>query len=164
MNNFVIVKKVLSVIFFILLSYALNATHNRAGEITYSQLSGLTFQVTITTYTATGPGPCADRPELDIYWGDNTQSTLPRVEETELPDYYKKNVYKGVHTYPGPGLYSLVVEDPNRNYGVDNIPNSVNTVFCISTTMYINPAVGTNNTPILTREPLTRHCRTFVCA
>ncbi len=154
MNNFVIVKKVLSVIFFILLSYALNATHNRAGEITYRQLSGLTFQVTITTYTATGPGPCADRPELDIYWGDNTQSTLPRVEETELPDYYKKNVYKGVHTYPGPGLYSLVVEDPNRNYGVDNIPNSVNTVFCISTTMYINPAVGTNNTPILTREPL----------
>lgn len=147
-------KKIFFTILLFYTFFVLHATHNRAGEITYRQLSGLTFEITITTYTATGPGPCADRPELDIYWGDNTISTLPRIEEYELPDYYKKNVYKGIHTYPGVGLYTLVVEDPNRNFGVDNIPNSVNTVFCISTTMYINPTVGTNNTPILTREPL----------
>lgn len=129
------------------------ATHNRAGEITYRQLSGLTFEVTIITYTATGAG-VADRPELEIMWGDNTKSILPRIEAIILPDNYKRNKYIGIHTFPGPGLYKIVVEDPNRNYGVSNIPNSVNTVFSISTTMYINSVVGTNNTPILTRAPL----------
>ena len=66
------------------------ATHNRAGEITYRQISALTFEVTVITYTATGPGWTADRPELDIDWGDNTTSTLPRCEEITigLPDCY----------------------------------------------------------------------------
>ncbi|MDR2834686.1 MAG: gliding motility-associated C-terminal domain-containing protein [Bacteroidales bacterium] len=147
-------KKIIFIILFLFVYLNIFATHNRAGEITYRQISGLTFEVTIITYTATGPGLCADRPELDIMWGDNTISTLPRVEEIQLPDYYKRNKYLGVHTYMGPGLYSLVVEDPNRNLGVANIPNSVNTVFSISTTMYVNPEIGTNNTPVLTRAPL----------
>ncbi|MCK9498759.1 MAG: gliding motility-associated C-terminal domain-containing protein, partial [Bacteroidales bacterium] len=75
-------------------------------------------------------------------------------EEIFLPDYYKRNKYVGTHTYPGPGIYQIVVEDPNRNLGVNNIPNSVNTMFSISTTMMINPNIGTNNTPILTQPPV----------
>ncbi|NLA25032.1 MAG: hypothetical protein GX879_08715, partial [Bacteroidales bacterium] len=130
------------------------ATHNRAGEITYRQLSNLTFEITIITYTATGPGWTADRPSLEIFWGDNTSSILPRVEEIFLPDYYKRNKYVGTHTFPGPGIFKLVVEDPNRNYGVENIPNSVNTLFAISTTMQINPDIGINNTPVLTQPPV----------
>jgi gliding motility-associated-like protein len=130
------------------------ATHNRAGEITYRQLSDLTFEVTIVTYTATGPGWTADRPTLDIFWGDNTSSLLDRSEEVFLPDYYKRNKYVGIHSYPGPGIYVIVVEDPNRNLGVSNIPNSVNTIFSISTTMLISATIGTNNTPILTQPPI----------
>jgi gliding motility-associated-like protein len=137
-----------------MLNFQSFATHNRAGEITYRQIAGLTFEVTIITYTATGPGYTADRSQLEILWGDNTSSVLPRVEEVNLPDYYKRNRYVGTHTYPGAGVYQIVVEDPNRNYGVTNIPNSVNTVFSISTTMYINPVLGVNNTPILTNAPL----------
>ena len=148
------VKKIFFCILLIGITFYSYATHNRAGEITYEQLSGLTFRITIITYTATGPEECADRPELDIYWGDNTKSTLPRVEEVQMQQYIKRNKYIGIHTFPGPGLYTLVVEDPNRNSGIKNIPNSVYTVFCISTTMYINPEIGINNTPILTRAPL----------
>lgn len=148
-------KNLFFIIVFLLVSPVfLYATHNRAGEITYRQISDLTFEVTIITYTATGPGWTADRPKLDIYWGDNTSSTLPRVEEVFLPDYYKRNKYVGTHTYPGPGIYVIVVEDPNRNLGVSNIPNSVNTVFSISTTMMVNSSIGTNNTPILTQPPI----------
>lgn len=147
-------KKILLLILSILLVFELFATHNRAGEITYRQISDLTFEITIITYTATGPGWTADRPELEIEWGDNTTSILPRSEEIFLPDYYKRNKYVGTHTYPGPGIYVIVVEDPNRNLGVNNIPNSVNTVFSISTTMLINPEIGTNNTPILTQPPI----------
>ena len=108
----------------LLFSVRAYATHNRAGEITYRQISALTFEVTVITYTATGPGWTADRPELDIAWGDNTTSTLPRCEEIMLPDYYKRNKYVGQHTYGGPGIFNITVEDPNRNANVTNIPNS----------------------------------------
>lgn len=138
----------------LLFSVRAYATHNRAGEITYRQISALTFEVTVITYTATGPGWTADRPELDIAWGDNTTSTLPRCEEIMLPDYYKRNKYVGQHTYGGPGIFNITVEDPNRNANVTNIPNSVNTLFAISTTMIIEPTLGLNSTPILTQPPV----------
>jgi hypothetical protein len=53
------------------------ATHNRAGEITYRHIAGLTYEITITTYTNALPG-AADRCDLTIQWGDNTTSVLVR--------------------------------------------------------------------------------------
>lgn len=129
----------------------LSATHNRAGEITYVQISDLTYEITITTFTYTLS--LADRDELDVDWGDNTVSTASRIEKVNLPNYYRRNVYKVRHTYPGPGVYRIVVQDPNRNYGVKNIPNSVNVVFSISTTLIVNPSMGRNSTPILLNPP-----------
>ena len=91
-------------------------------------------------------------------WGDNSISTAPRINGPEqrgevLPNYYKKNIYKIKHTYPGPGAYKIVVQDPNRNQGVRNIPNSVNIVFSISTLLIVNPAMGLNSTPVLLNPP-----------
>jgi hypothetical protein len=144
-------KKVLIPIL-ILFSFAnLYATHNRAGEITYVQLSALTYEITVTTFTYTLSS--ADRPELTVEWGDNTSSVAPRLEITALPNYYRKNVYKINHTYPGPGVYIIVVQDPNRNYGVQNIPNSVNVVFSVRTILLVNPSMGLNNTPVLLNPP-----------
>ena len=128
------------------------ATHNRAGEITYRQISDLTFEITITTFTYTLSA--ADRNSLEVNWGDNTLSVAPRIEEVYLPNFYKRNKYVTTHTYPGPGIYQIVVQDPNRNYGVVNIPNSVNVVFSIKTTLMINPAIGYNNTPVLLNPPI----------
>jgi gliding motility-associated-like protein len=147
-------KRNVFVILLILWALYAHATHNRAGEITYQQLSALTYKVTITTYTATGPGWTADRDQLEIMWGDGTSSILPRVELIDLPDFYRYNRYEGTHTFPGPGIYELVVEDPNRNLGVENIPNSVNTLFSISTTLMISADLGSNNTPVLTQPPI----------
>jgi gliding motility-associated-like protein len=70
-----------------------------------------------------------------------------------LPNYYRRNIYKIVHTYPGPGAYRIVVQDPNRNAGIKNIPNSVNVIFSISTTLIVNPAIGRNSTPVLLNPP-----------
>lgn len=147
-------KKFIFVILLFLSFLSSYATHNRAGEITYRQISDLTFEITIVTYTATGPGYTADRPELEIMWGDNTSSILPRVEEVFIPVYFKRNKYIGLHTFPGPGVYVIIVEDPNRNLGVSNIPNSVNTIFSVSTTMLISSTLGSNNTPVLTQPPI----------
>jgi len=128
------------------------STHNRAGEITYRQLSGFTFEFTITTYTYT-KSP-ADRSQLEVQWGDNTTSIAPRIPPPLiLPNDYQKNTYKATHTFPGPGVYEVVVEDPNRNYGVINIPSSVNVVFSIKTILLVNPQVGQNNTPVLLNPP-----------
>jgi gliding motility-associated-like protein len=131
--------------------FNLNATHNRAGEITYVQLSELTYEITISTYTYTLS--FADRPTLDVEWGDNTISTAARLSMLTLPNYYRRNIYKIQHTYPGPGMYRIVVQDPNRNLGVKNIPNSVNVVFSISTILTVNPAMGRDDTPVLLNPP-----------
>jgi len=132
----------------------LHATHNRAGEITLTQLDELTYQINITTFTYTLSQ--ADRDDLEVQWGDNTFSFAPRVEITRLPYYYQKNVYITQHTFPGPGVYEIVVQDPNRNDGVKNIPNSVNVIFSIKTTILINSDLGPNSTPILLNPPIDR--------
>jgi len=132
----------------------LHATHNRAGEITLTQLDELTYQINITTFTYTLSQ--ADRPDLEVQWGDNTFSFAPRVEITKLPNYYQKNVYITQHTFPGPGVYEIVVQDPNRNDGVKNIPNSVNVIFSIKTTILINSDLGPNSTPVLLNPPIDR--------
>ncbi len=134
-----------------LLTPELLATHNRAGEITYRQVSELTFEVTITTFTYVLS--LADRPRLMVNWGDGNSSFANRISMVNLPNFYRKNTYVTTHTYPGPGVYRIVVQDPNRNYGVANIPNSVNVVFSIQSTLTINPALGFNSTPVLLNPP-----------
>lgn len=122
------------------------ATHNRAGEITYSHVEGLTYEVLITTYTKTDAP--ADRPWLYLYWGDENGSpvdSLERESQQMLEGSITINRYRGQHTYGGPGEFEIQVEDPNRNQGVLNIPGSVDVPFAISSLLIINPQAGHNN-------------------
>lgn len=148
-------KKNLLIISLILAIFA-NAypTHNRAGEITLTQTGPFTYEILIQTFTyQLSP---ADRPSLDIKWGDGTISVAERYQKIDLPNFYWHNKYRTEHTYPGPGIYTIVVQDPNRNYGVQNIPNSVNVIFSITTTIAINPEIGLNSTPVLLNPPIDR--------
>ena len=137
-----------------------NATHNRAGEITYRHLGGFQYEATIITYTkADSP---ADRNALGISWGDGITDTIPRINgngngEIVAPDI-KKNIYVGVHTYPAPAIYTLSFEDANRNGGVVNIPNSINIPFFVSTQLIINPFLGINNSVLLLNPPIDQAC------
>ncbi|MCF8364795.1 MAG: gliding motility-associated C-terminal domain-containing protein [Bacteroidales bacterium] len=133
------------------------ATHQRAGEITYKAISDLKYEFTIVTYTYT-PSP-ADRPELTINWGDGFSQVVPRTQKITLPNNISRNVYAGaVHIFPGQGNYNIFVEDPNRNYGVLNIPNSVNVPFYIQTQLSINPFLGPNNSVDLLAPPIDNGC------
>jgi hypothetical protein len=146
------------------------ATHNRAGEITYKHIGGNNYEVTITTYTKTSSP--ADRCELEIFWGDNTSSFLPRIngpttgncapngmgESIVTANDVKKNIYKGVHSYPSSGTFTISTQDPNRNQGIANIPNSVNVVFYIQTTIVLNPILGANSSPVLLNPPIDDGC------
>lgn len=128
------------------------ATHNRAGQIIYRHISGYTYEIEIWTYTYTKSS--ADRDSLTLDLGDGSSMILPRIRKTTLPNFYYENVYRGRHTFPGPGTFILVVEDPNRNEGVLNIPNSVNVKFALTTVLQINPFLGNNNAPILYTRPI----------
>lgn len=149
----------------------LYATHNRAGEITYKYLSNLSYQVTITTYTFTES--LADRWELELNWGDGTRSVLQRTNGKaginpyghycehlgeEIAPKIKKNIYVGQHNYSGAGEYKIFLEDPNRNGGVVNIPNSINVPFYIETLLVINPFLGQNSSPQLLNSPIDNAC------
>lgn len=147
-------RLILFITILLLLVKPVSGTHNRAGEITLRQLNEFTYEILITTFTFT-PSQ-ADRSSLEVQWGDNTVSSATRTNITRLPNLYQKNIYKAQHTFPGAGTYEIVVQDPNRNLGVKNIPNSVNVVFSIKTTISINPAIGHNSTPVLLNPPIDR--------
>lgn len=149
-------------ILFILLSVFLIqhafATHNRAGEITYRHITGYTYEFTVTTYTKlSGESEGADRPRLQIVWGDGNADSIDRISRipTQYADVFQ-NIYRMYHTYTGPGRYIVSMADPNRIDNIINMTNSVNTVFYIEDTVIIlNPNnVGYNSSPTLFNQPL----------
>ncbi len=132
------------------------ATHQRAGEITYSYVSGLTYEFIITTYTYTPSA--ADRPTISVDWGDGTSSTISRQQKLDLGNDISKNTYVAQHTFPASGSYYVSFEDPNRNAGIVNIPSSVEVPFYIETMIVINPFIGSNSSPQLMNPPIDNGC------
>jgi len=147
------------------------ASHNRAGEITYRWLYGKTYEIKVVTYTKVDSP--ADRCELEVYWGDGDRDTLNRTngdqntvcglnvgEGLDLGDNIRMNEYKGIHTYPGPGVYVITMLDPNRNDKVTNMYDSFNTPFFILTTFYIgvDDGLDTNSSPLILNAPIDDAC------
>lgn len=136
-------------------------THNRAGEIIICHIgtsqSDLLYRVTIITHTKTSAP--ADRPELVLEWGDGVIDTLPRVSITPIPGAdAQRNEYVGEHRYSGPGVYTLQMDDQNRNGGVLNVPNSIGQSFCIKTQLVIGAATGNNCSVRFLKPPLQDAC------
>ena len=136
------------------------ATHQRAAEITYKHISDLTYEFTITMYTRTSSPADDTRDFMPISWGDGTGAEIQRIVFEPIPNVndITYNLYKGTHTFPAPGNYTISVEDPNRNNGVNNIPNSVNVPMYIETEIVINPFLGYNNSVQLLNPPIDQGC------
>lgn len=136
------------------------ATHQRAGEISYVYVSGLTYEFTIITYTYT-PSP-ADRPTIDVSWGDGTSSTISRAQKIDMDNDISKNIYVSQHTFSASGTFAVSFEDPNRNAGIVNIPNSVDVPLYIETVVVINPFLGGNSSPQLMNPPIDNGCTNVI--
>jgi len=158
-------KKIYSLIMFSILSSNIFATHIKAGEITYTHLTGLTYKIDVNIYTNTDPATTqVDRCNLIVYFGDGDSTMAPRINGPSLlcntadgeifATYSKKNIYETTHTYSGNGLYIIYMEDPNREAGICNIPNSVDQSFFITTTILISPSITTNNSAQFTAIPV----------
>jgi hypothetical protein len=146
-------KKLLLFSFFLAFAIPAFATHNLAGEITYKWIAGNQYEITVTTYTR--GSSLADRCDLTVYFGDGDSAVVPRINGPSDPNCLhmgdpigngiKKNIYMGMHIYPGPGSYTITMQDPNRLSGIMNIPNSVNTPFVLQASLVINPSLGNNS-------------------
>ncbi len=60
----------ISALFFVMMMFGLQAyaTHQRAAEITYKHITGLTYEFTITMYTRTSSPADDTRTTMPIIW------------------------------------------------------------------------------------------------
>ena len=138
------------------------ATHVRAGEITTRRISetSLTYEITLTTYydELKGKPAANDANSADFCFGDGTTMRVDRSQRRFINGGTSSiNVYRTTHTYPGPGAFTISAFISNRNGGTNNLPpagSSDQIKFFVSTTIFINPALGLNSTPRLLNPPL----------
>ncbi len=140
----------------------LNATHIRAGEITATLIScqNYTYRFAITGYTDTGSDVQFGGGEIN--YGDGSPvETFPTGDPDVFQDLGEEralNIFYKEHTFPGPGTYKISFREFNRNEGIANMDNSVNTPFYIETVIIIDPFLGCNNTPLLLNPPIDEGC------
>jgi hypothetical protein len=125
------------------------------------------YSITVVKYSDYGPA-IADRCVDTVYFGDGAKGVALRVDglitnccapigTLQIPcgdliinqPGYKvlKSIYSIIHTYPGPGGYTIRSQDPNRNSGVINIPNSGNVLFYIESHLDISSFSSLNSSP-----------------
>lgn len=146
-------------VIFFLLSFVHHsfATHLRAGEITVERnCNGLTFTITITAYTNTGSQVRFEDGTLNF--GDGNSIQTPRIENTDLGNGIGFVEFKTAHTFPGAGRYVITYKERNRNAGILNMSNSVNTQFFLETVIIIDPFIGCDNSPRLRTPPIDGGC------
>jgi|ERR1051326_2213244 hypothetical protein len=142
------------------------ATHERAGEITYRCLGGLTYEVTVTLYSR-GTSTPTDRCFINVSFGDGDTVQVCRsnfepgdpttdpwgaigCSNPDPPCHHmgewsmfdnclniKRNIYVTNHTFAGPGTYVISITDFTRVDYIVNIPN--NNAFYIQDTLKISP-------------------------
>lgn len=137
-------------------------THLRAGEITLTRVSctSLEFIVTITVYTNTASEIKFGDGILDF--GDGSETHQTPITDNIIRNDLGPNVgtvsYSIRHVFPGPGRYVVSYLEPNRNGGILNMFNSIETRFYIETVINIDPFLGCSNTPKLLVPPIDKAC------
>jgi len=137
------------------------ATHLRAGEITVERVScnGLTFRIKITAYTNLGsPVKFSDG---TLNFGDGSTIQTPTIDNTIRPELGAGIgfvEFETTHVFPGPGYYIITYKERNRNAGILNMANSVNTQFFLETVIIIDPFIGCDNSPKLLVPPIDKGC------
>lgn len=150
----------LLLVFFLSINYSLQASHIKAGEISVKQkiCNEGTFIITLSMYgnssSLIGPGSGS------LNFGDGSVITTPPGRFTTRPDLgtgIGVYIFTTEHTYNQAGFYTISYSEPNRNAGILNIQNSVNTPFFIDTKIMFDN-LNCNNSPALLAPPIDRAC------
>src|SRR5258706_453165 len=142
------------------------ATHLRAGQITITRksCSSLVFIVTVTVYTNQGsPIKFSNDGSGELNFGDGSPiHHPPQKENSPVPGFgseFGTVTYSIEHPFPGPGQYTISYYEHNRNAGILNMFNSVETPFFIQTVINIDPFLGCDNSPRLLVPPIDKACK-----
>ncbi len=130
-----------------------SATHLCGGELRYSHIEGLTYQLEVRFYLDSGsPGDVTDG---ILSYGDGSVDTIPSASDLALGSDCcdRLRTYIGQHTYPAPGAYHPSVIALNRKAGVVNIPGSLDVPMCIRAMLLVSPSL-TNRSPEFTNHAI----------
>ena len=148
----------------VLFSVKAKATHLRAGDITLTRLSCSSYQYTVTLHVYTKWGTAVKFGGGTLNFGDGSKPLItesrpnpPEIAQTD-DGGIGEVIYPVNHTFPGPGVYTITYYEQNRNAGILNIDNSVETPFFIQTQIVIDPLLGCDNTPELLVPPIDQGC------
>jgi gliding motility-associated-like protein len=162
-------KHISAFVLFIIVAVQLQATHFRAGEITYIHLSGTLYRITVITYTDPGSvdTPAPPTNIITIKWGDGTANTdVQRKEKIDLTPDIQKNVYVADHEYnsTSEGSYMISITDFARVGGIANINGGQTSQipFYIETLIRVSKSYGINQSPVLTIPPIVNGCTGFL--
>ncbi|WP_109830250.1 gliding motility-associated C-terminal domain-containing protein [Reichenbachiella versicolor] len=145
----------------LIIAQRVSATHIRAGEIIAERISTstLAYKFSIVGYTDTGSDvPFAGDGQMNFGDGTTKSSSEGNLvqQNVSLGDEVAYNVLEFNHTFQGPGVYTVRYSEVNRNAGIVNMSNSVNTPFYVETTLVIDPTIGVNNSPVFLIPPIDR--------
>jgi hypothetical protein len=138
------------------------ATHIRAGQITAERDPNSTnpyaYIFTLTLYRDTQG---VDQPNATLDFGvDGATQTVPVGYRNRTGVNIGNNIeelrYTFRYTYPGPNTYTVRFTEENRNAGVVNMFQSVNTAFHIETEFIVSATLGLNNSVVLRNPPIDR--------
>ena len=127
-----------------------NATHIRAGNITYEYKEGLTYIIVLTGYADT------DSPVLFgsnglFEFGDGTSQQINNdgssgwIPRSRIDDGTWKYEMELEHTFPAAGTYMLSFRELYRNEGILNMNNSANTPFYVESVLVVENSIRNNS-------------------
>src|SRR5579859_7424995 len=142
-----------------------SATHLRAGDITLSRQSCSNLRYTVTLHVYTKYHTAVKFGGGQLNFGDGspvviTQSVPnpPLIPGTEDDGGVGEVIYSVDHEFPAAGTYLITYYEQNRNEGILNMSQSINTPFFIQTQIVIDPLLGCDNTPELLIPPIDQGC------
>ncbi len=130
------------------------ATHIKAGEIKAERTStsALTYRFTLSLYTNDAAG--IDQSLATMNFGDGSRGEVSRQSLFFVGNGTSQNVFVFFHTYKAVGFYKVGFREENRNGGILNMSNSVNTAFYVELGFLIDPFLGLNSSPVLSVPPI----------
>ena len=149
----------LSLSVFLLISISSQATHLRAGEVVAVRqgCNSFTYEFRIILYIdLEGVEPGGG----EIDFGDGNTQSLEVGNPNEFRDLGEQigeAVFIVRYTYAGPGVFKVAFREFNRNDGIVNMDNSVNTPLYLETEVQISPLIC-NDSPKFLNAPIDKAC------
>lgn len=137
------------------------ASHYRAGEITYEQITERKYKITAFTYTDPTQEANVNTVSVTLFFGDGTSQVVARTRKATLSAKVQLNVYEVIHEYISEGQSFLIsLSDPYRVDGIKNINRTLTgqIMFYVETLLRINSSIGYNRSPILLKPPIDEGC------